>query len=186
MTEEIVIDFLNWQTMVIELFIAGIVATWFFWRQKQQSDKIEKLVTEISTIEEKQQKTIEEQEKSKKTRREFSIHFIRSTLPEIEYLITEKEKIKKKIMDHLPPSYEVEFESKANQGMLDNEINNLKFQISVSSDVLEPHNVEDIRHLVQIVNEYTKFELEYDTKAEIAGIKANIQAILNSWPNPPI
>lgn len=61
MAEEIVIDFLNWQTMIIELFIAGIVATWFFWRQKQQSDKIKKLVTEISTIGEKQQKIIGEQ-----------------------------------------------------------------------------------------------------------------------------
>jgi len=52
--------------------------------------------------------------------------------------------------------------------------------------VLEPHYVEEIRHLIVIVEEYTKFELEYDVKPHIAGIKANIASILKNWPTPPI
>jgi len=95
MAEEIVIDFLNWQTMVIELIIAGIVASWFFRRQKQQSDKIEKLVTEISTIEEKQQKTIEEQEDFRKRRHDWAIHGMRSYLPHISYCLKKSHRLKK-------------------------------------------------------------------------------------------
>ena len=81
MAEEIVIDFLNWQTMVLELIIGGSIAGWFFWRQKQQGDKIESLVSEIKKFEEKQQKLIDENEKAKKLRK-------KTALMRIEVLLT--------------------------------------------------------------------------------------------------
>jgi len=168
-------DILNWQAMIIELTIAGVVAIglsiFFYRRQEKERKRIDSIIIE--------------QEKSKKNRREFSISFIRSTLPEFEFLINNREELKKKLLKNIRDVI-VDMDLRDNLDLLETEINNLKFQVTISADVLEPHYVEEIRHFIVTVDEYTKFELEYDVKPHIAGIKTNIATILKNWPNPRV
>ena len=61
-------DIPNWLTMLLELMIGGIIAGWFFWRQKQQGDKVESVVTEIKQFEVRQQKIIDRAEQREENR----------------------------------------------------------------------------------------------------------------------
>ena len=83
MAEELVFDFLNWQTMILELVIAGIVAGVFFWKQKQQGDKVENLVSEIKQFEENQEKFTKEQEEFRKKRHDWALNRLKSILPHL-------------------------------------------------------------------------------------------------------
>ncbi len=96
--QTIVWDFLNWQTMVIELIIGGIVAVCFFWRQKKQGDKIESvvdkiqnqqdtisnLISEIKIVEEKQEKFIDYQTEIRGKAEQLAYFMIYASLITIE------------------------------------------------------------------------------------------------------
>ena len=106
-------------------------------------------------------------------------------LPQIEFLIGVEEALKKKFLDN-PSDIVIELDLKDNQRLLENEINTIKFQVTISADVLKPHHVEEMRFLIEILEEYFKFDLDFDAKSNVAGIIANIKSILLNWPNPRV
>ena len=169
-------DILNWQAMIIELSIAGAVAIglsiFFYRRQEKERKRIDSIIIE--------------QDKSKKTRQDFSINVIRSYLPDIEYLINECEQKKKELLENLKQGRPISNILADNLEFLKNDLKNLKFQVSISADVLEPHHVEEMRHLIETIEEYSKFDLDFDAKPNVAGIIANIKSILLNWPNPRV
>lgn len=61
-------DFLNWQTMIIELVIAGVLAVvlsvYFYNRQEQRQSELEKIINE-------QKKILDEQHKHKEDRKNY-------------------------------------------------------------------------------------------------------------------
>lgn len=185
MAEEMIFDFLNWQTMILELIIAGIVAFWFFWKQKQQGDKVENLVIEIRQLEENQQKFIQEQKKFQEKRRDFSIGVIRSHIADIDAMIFSIEYFKDEIRTN-PSDKEVKELLELDFGFLKADLKNIMSQLTFSADVLEPHHVENIRHLVEITEQYLKIPVKEDAKPRYDGIVANAKTLLNDLPNPPV
>ena len=169
-------DVLNWQAMIIELTIAGAVAIglsiFFYRRQEKERKRIDSIIIE--------------QEKSKKTRQDFSINVIRSYLPDIEYLINEREQKKKELLENLDQAHHISDILKNNLERLEYDLKNLKFQVSISADVLKPHYVEEMRYLFEIIEDYNKLDLDFDAKPNAAGIIANIKSILLNWPNPRV
>lgn len=169
-------DILNWQAMIIELTIAGAVAIglsiFFYRRQEKERKRIDSIIIE--------------QEKSKKTRQDFSINVIRSYLSDIEYLINEREQKKKELLENLKQGRPISNILADNLEFLKNNLKNLKFQVSISADVLEPHYVEEMRHLIEIIEEYSKLHLDFDAKSNVVGIIATVKSILLNWPNPRV
>lgn len=171
-------DLSNATALVIEAGI-GIAITWtVYLYSKRMHEENKKQQIDL-------QKIIEEQEQFKKRRRNFSIQVIRSHLPELLHIIDEREKKKSTLTENILDDVFVDSIS-TNKKYLNYVIHNISFHVSHSLDVIEPHFVESLRQLIQLVGEYSEEDLGSDTKSRANGINGNIQALLNELPNPPI
>lgn len=201
-------DVSNWATLVVEIGIGGAIATSIllysnsqqrkFKKQqeqittllketKNQQDETTSIIKEIKAIEYRQQKIINEQEVFKRRRHDFAINTIRSYLPELEHWIDELEENKKQFstinqndLDPILDKYEEILDS------LNKCVSQIISQITNSIDVLDPQNVQEVKHLIQIIGDYKKIRYNLDSKPQAMSIKENIRLLLNSLPNPPI
>jgi len=171
-------DLANATALVIEAGI-GIAITWtVYLYSKRMHEENKKQQINL-------QKIIEEQEQFKKRRHDFSIHTIRSYLPEIQHFIDELEKKKLELIANVDDDAFLDSLS-ASRKYLNIAIQNIWFHVSNSLDVIEPNNIENLRDFIQIMREYLEYDLGIDTKSKATGIKASIVKLLKELPNPPI
>lgn len=174
MVEEIVIDFLNWQTMVIELLIAGIVAAWFFWKQKRQGDKIEKLVTN--------------QEEFRKEQYETAVHRARSYLGSLHSAIAQLNDF---VLDpNIPPEMNPDKTFESLIDFKNDMVKQLEHVVNQSDSVIEQRYLQQITDIIElaknnpiIVQEDYGWNLD---KSHCVGILSQISNILKHLPNPPV
>jgi len=164
-------DIPNWFALVIEIAIGGALATIFFIRQQKQGNRL--------------QKVIYESEQFRKRRHDFSVNIMRSYLPEIHGLIDSIEEHKQVLKNNVTDNRAKELIN-MNLNYLKQNLKNITYQLTFSADVLEPHHVEAIRHLLEITDQYAKLPLDFDAKHHVPGIKANLDALLKELPNPMV
>lgn len=164
-------DIPNWLTMLIELSIGGGIASWFFWKQKQQGDKLQKI--------------IDEQKKFRETKYKFSVHMFRSYLPYLWNMVDSRE-VLKEILRKDPEEVDSKNKLQENLEMLKDDLEALQFQLTLAGDVLEPHFIEKIRFIIESIREYLQIKSDADAKARVPGIKTNIELLLKEFPNPII
>lgn len=174
MAEEIVIDFLNWQTMVIELLIAGVVAAWFFWKQKQQGDKIGKLIIN--------------QEEFRKEQYETAVHRARSYLGSLHSDIAQLNDF---ILDpNVPPDMDSDKTFVNLLEFKNDMVKQLEHVVNQSNSVIEQKYLQLITDIIELAKNNPKvIQEDYGwnlDKSHCAGILSQISNILKHLPNPPV
>lgn len=161
--------------MVLELIIGGIVASWFFWKQKQQGDKIEKLLSE--------------QENFRKRKHDYVIHTIRSLFPYfISTLSRNLELINEYTLD-LPKNLLVSNELFDNKHFLLLELGNLQQILESQSGAIDPSHEKVALDICNELGEWQRGELYKDiqyAKNETQKLTTLMNELLDKLPNPRV
>ncbi|WP_268543679.1 hypothetical protein [Candidatus Nitrosotenuis cloacae] len=176
-------DIKNWAAIFIEAGIAVFITGVVYYVSNKQQGKINELTIQIKTMLETQQKSLEEQKEFHNRRQDFAFSVIRSYLPEILAQVQEYDEIKQNLQRISDNDQKETLNFKRDS--IKQNLKNITFQLTFAADVLEPHYVESIRHVLEITDQYvTQPSLPHDAKHH--GIIGNINVLLTELPNPPV
>ena len=169
----------------IGIFALG-VAILIYHNQSKQSNKIEKLVTEISIIEEKQQKILDEQEQFRKRRHDWAIHGFRSYLPHISYCIVRSRNIEVgKEKPH--PDVSKEFQIKTYLEEALDSVKDLELILLISTDAIDPSFLREGQEICESVKNYCNKKIDPSAMNVTRGLIVNrIDDLIKKLPNPSV
>jgi hypothetical protein len=175
-------DIKNWAAIFIEAGIAVFITGVVYYVSNKQQSRINELTKQIKTMVETQQEFLKEQKEFQEKRRSFFHNMIRAYLSIIRHEIEEYDIVKMNLGMNLIPNDQNLLKSKCDS--IEQDLKNITFQLTFASDVLEPHHVEGIRHLLAITDQYVKQQPSHN--AQHHGIIGNIDLLLEELPNPPV
>lgn len=149
-------DLLNWQTMIIELIIAGVLAVvlsvYFYIRQERRQKGLEAIIIEQKKILDAQHKHKEAREKQVYFELRSQLEFIAKMIPFID---------KQRIEFQKTNSHENKVNISTNIQKFPNIMSNLDFVLHLNNDIIEPKIYSAIENCLSQMKIY--YEEKYKT-----------------------